>query len=158
MSGRFLVASDGRYLDADDEALSILGRTRDEVLAARIGDFAGPHAELARTVWARLAGEGQPIPTGEASVFRADGGAIRVRYTRIERRPDGSYELELEEIGQGAGPPQVDKPSAVLDAWRAAEREREAVAALDGNGDPASEALRTLYQHGVRRRSGQAEP
>jgi PAS domain-containing protein len=158
MGARMVAAANGRYIEVSEEALAILARSEDEVLASSIGDFAGPHRELARTVWARLAGLGEPIPTGEASLYRPDGSAIRVEYTRITRRDDGAYVMDFAVIGPGAGPPRVDKPSHVLDQWRAAEREREAAGPAGGDrptgdGQRASDALRSLYQLGVRGRT-----
>jgi PAS domain S-box-containing protein len=153
VGARVVAAADGRYLEVNEEALAILGRSEDEVLASVIGDFAGPYRELARTVWARLAGRGEAIPTGEASLYRPDGSAVRVEYTRITRREDGAYVLEITEVGPGGGPPRVNKPSLVLDQWRAIERERAAAGPDSDDGSDDAErtldALRSLYQHGV---------
>lgn len=148
-----LVASpDGRYLEATDEALGLFGVTLEELRALEIGDFSGPHRELARTVWGRLASIGAPVPPGESTVYRRDGSQVRVRYVRVEPRDDGNYELELIAVEEtdaqpvAESPPAADSPSQVLAAWRAAERD-----AATGGGVAASGAtgLRELYRHSV---------
>ena len=141
----------GRYLDGSVEALELFGVTLDELRALEIGAFSGPHAELAVTVWRRLASTGAAMPTGESTVHRPDGSQVRVRYLRIEPRADGAYELEMVIVGPGNedAPPAADHPSTVLEAWRAAERD---ATATDGDRDEAArsaEGLRDLYRHSV---------
>ena len=140
---------DGRYLDGTEEALVLYGVSLDELRSLEIGAFSGPHAELAVTVWNRLAATGKPMTTGESTVYRRDGSQIRVRYLRIEPRADGAYELEMIEVPAGTSleVPISDKPSQVLEEWRAAER---AAAAGDHHGAAGSvEGLRKLYRHSV---------
>ena len=143
-----IAAADGRYLDGDDAALELLGISREQLQGLRIGDLSGPHAQLAREVWARLAPAGQPLPAGESTLYRPDGSAVRVRYLRIAPTAGGAFEIVFEPIeGQADEPPAASRPSAVLERWRE----------IDRNGDdPAqgSAALRELYQHSVRARSG----
>ena len=59
MPGRLVADKQGRYLDADAGALELLGLTLEELRSMQVGDFSGPHAEMARTVWRRLAATGE---------------------------------------------------------------------------------------------------
>jgi PAS domain-containing protein len=147
MVANIRIAADGRYLDADDDALELFGVSRADFLAAGVGDFAGPYGDIARRVWHRLAGAGDRIPTGEASIYRPDGSIRRVRYARIERDADGCYDLAIEPVGDGAAPPVVDDVPLVLEEWRVAERSVQRDG-LPAHGDGV-DGLRMLYQHGV---------
>jgi PAS domain S-box-containing protein len=138
----------GRYLEGNEEALVLLGVTSEELRGLAIGAFSGPHAELAITVWHRLAATGEAMPTGESTMYRRDGSHVRVRYLRIAPRADGTYELEMTEIPEESeveGPPFADDAKKVLREWRAAERDVSA-GDLDGAHDGAI-GLRELYQH-----------
>jgi PAS domain-containing protein len=168
MRGRLVAGRDGRYLDADDSALELLGVSLEALRSMRVGDFSGPHRDLAATVWRRLAATGENMSSGEGDMYLPDGSQIRVRYTRIAALPSGAYELELEllqrtgAVGDDgpARPPISDKPSTILREWRAAEREA-AAAASDGPGAmaapdeavDAADKLRRLYQDSVVGRS-----
>ena len=159
MRCRLVADRHGRYLDADDAALELLGLTLEELRSMRVGQFSGPHAELAATVWRRLAATGQDMPSGEGTLYLPNGTEVRVRYLRIAARPSGDYELDLEPIEAASTqrPPTSDRPSSILREWRAAEREAAAAAASDGPGamsDPsdatdAVDKLRRLYQDSV---------
>jgi PAS domain-containing protein len=136
---------DGRFLDGNDEALELLGVSLGELRAARIGDFSGPHADQALSVWRRLTSVGADIPLGEATTYRLDGTKVRLRYTRFEKLPSGEFEMEFEPVADAAlldRPPVADHPAKVLEAWRAAERE----------ADPAADHLRELFQESVSNR------
>jgi len=161
MRGRLVADREGRYLDADDSALEMLGLTIDALRSMRVGDLSGPHREMAATVWRRLAATGQDMSSGEGTLYSPNGSEIRVRYIRIAVQADGTYQLELESIGATdatavAQPPMSDRPSTILREWRVAEREA-AAAATDGPGamsDPegatdAADKLRRLYQDSV---------
>jgi PAS domain-containing protein len=158
---------EGRYLDANDEALALLGVSIDDVRGAPVGTFSGPNAEIAFTIWRRLAAHGEDMSTGESTLYRPDGTRIRVRYVRIEAVSDEVYELEVELIGAEGDasvdePPIADRPSTLLREWRAAEREAAAATISDGPGAMAApadaehgaESLRELYQHSVAHRVG----
>jgi PAS domain S-box-containing protein len=151
MSALLVADRDGRYTDANDDALALLGVTREQLLAAKIGDFSGPHADMAAKVWHRLATTGAEIPTGEATLYRPDGIEVRVRYTAFEHLGDGTYRIEFVLTpGDPETPPVADRPSQVLREWRAADRAVDA-----GERDGAltgSEGLRELYQHSTGRR------
>ena len=162
MGGRLVADRQGRYVDADDVALELLGLTLEELRSLRVGDLSGPHAELARTVWRRLAATGEDMSSGEGTLYLPNGSEIRVRYLRIAAMQSGEYELELEPIrATDAGrPPSADRTSEILREWRVAEREA-AAAASEGPGamaapdEPADAAdkLRRLYQDSVIARS-----
>src|SRR6185369_6411729 len=126
--GRLVADRQGRYVDADDAALELLGLTLEELRSLRVGNLSGPHAELARTVWRRMAATGEDMSSGEGPLFLPNGTEIRVRYLRIHALPNGDYELELEQIDapHRDRPPVSDRPSTILREWRAAEREAEA--------------------------------
>ena len=148
VSARLVADREGRYVDGNAEALALFGVSLDELCAARIGHFSGPHAELARTVWKRLAGTGVDMPVGESTVYRPDGSQVRVRYTRIALREDGCYELDVVPVdGESDAPPAADRPTEVLREWRAAERDVETGG--EGAARPAADGLRELYQHSL---------
>jgi len=154
--GRLVADRQGRYIDADAGALELLGLTLEELRSMQVGDLSGPHAEMARTVWRRLAATGQDMSSGEGDLYLPNGSRLRVRYTRIGALPTGQYELFLEPVqlpGEDR-PPTSDRPSTILREWRVAEREAEAAATSGGPGamgvpDDATDAadkLRRLYQ------------
>lgn len=162
MPGRLVADKFGRYVDADAAALELLGLTLEELRALQIGDFSGPHAEMARSVWRRLAAAGQDMTSGESTLYLANGREVRVRYLRIAALSSGDYELLLEPIGaEGADlPPTSDRPASILREWRAAERDAEAA----GSGGPgpmgapadatdAADKLRRLYHDSVTART-----
>ena len=149
----------GRYVDATEDALALYGVTLEELRALEVGAFSGPYAELALTIWRRLARTGAPMPTGESTVYRPDGSRIRVRYVRIEPRPDETYEMQVvpSDVPATSDPPPIaDNPTKVLEAWRAAERD-VAAGNLDGAATSA-EGLRRLYQASIREKARKPEP
>jgi PAS domain-containing protein len=156
--GKLIADREGRYLDADDAALELLGLTLEELRGMRVGAFSGPHAEMAATVWRRLAAGGEDMSSGEGTLYPPHGGEIRVRYQRITAMPSGDYEISLEPIGpqRAQRPPTSDRPSTILREWRVAEREAEAAAsggpgamAAPEEADDAVDKLRRLYQDSV---------
>lgn len=155
---RLVADRQGHYLDADEAALELLGLTLEELRARRVGDFSGPHAEMAATVWRRLAAGGEDMSSGEGTLYLPNGGEVRVRYLAIDAMEHGEYELLLEPIGteRSQQPPTSDRPSTILREWRVAEREAEAA----GSGGPgamaapdesldAADKLRRLYHDSV---------
>jgi PAS domain-containing protein len=162
--GRLVADRQGRYVDADAAALELLGLTLEELRSLRVGDLSGPHAEMARTVWRRMAATGEDMSSGEGTLYLPNGAEIRVKYVRIKALPTGEYELLLEPIAarqtaQFDRPPTSDRPSTILKEWRSAERDA-AAAAWDGPGamsapeeaDDAVDKLRRLYQDSVKAR------
>jgi hypothetical protein len=144
MRGRIVAGRDGRYVDADAAALELLGLSLEELCCMQVGDLSGPHAELARTVWRRLAATGEDMSSGEGTLYLRNATEVRVRYVRIAALPNGDYELVMEPIGaDGANlPPTSDRPSSILREWRAAEREAEAAAAAAAAAVAAASAKR----------------
>ena len=159
MRGRLVADRQGRYVDGDDAALELLGLTLEELRAMRVGDMSGPHAEMARTVWRRLAATGKDMSSGEGTLYLPNGSEIRVRYLRIAAMQNGDYELELEPIRatDADRPPSADRTDTILREWRVAEREAAAAAGSEGPGamaapdEPtdAADKLRRLYQDSV---------
>jgi PAS domain-containing protein len=156
--GRLVADRQGQYVDADDAALEMLDLTLDELRSMRVGDLSGPHAEMARTVWRRLAATGEDMSSGEGTLYLPNGSEIRVRYARIRALANGDYELLLEpiETERLARPPMSDRPSTILREWRVAQREAEAAAsggpgamAAPDEATDAAEKLRRLYQDSV---------
>jgi len=139
------VSADGRYLEADAGALEAFDMTVAELRDRAIGDFAGPHAHVARAVWRHFAAKNASVPTGEATIHRLDGSTVRVRYTAVESESTDVFRLDFDVLGSADGPPVADRLEVVLDAWREAEREQEPDSdVVDG--------LRTLHRHGLDRR------
>ena len=80
---RLVADRQGRYLDADEAALKLLDLTLDDLRSMRVGDLSGPHAEMARTVWRRLAATGQDMSSGEGTLYLPNGSEVRVRYLAL---------------------------------------------------------------------------
>ena len=148
---------DGSVQAASAAALELLGTTLGELKAAPPGAFAArptPQAEQAalRTEWEAL---GRPELAGEATIRRADGRQVRVRYL-IAQRPGGGFTVVLER-GEGAeeAPGTVFALGDVLSQWRAAERRLATISPdspewAEVSGEIAR--LRATYQAGYRAR------
>jgi hypothetical protein len=148
----------GRYIDANDAALELLGVSLPELLASPPDRFtiapsdASAQASL-REEWA--SGGSRPL-VGTAGLVRADGQTIRVSYA-IE--PDGAgFRARLSLIqGSPEAPASVYTVGSVMREWRAAERQLSEL--LPGSEDWARtkseiEMLRTRYQELFRSLSG----
>jgi len=113
----------GRYIDANEPALQLLGVTLAELRASSPDRFAirpSDEAEQAalRAEWE--SGGSRPL-VGTAGMKRADGTPIRVSYA-IEAL-DSGYRARLWEVdGSPEAPPSVFTVGSVLREWRAAER------------------------------------
>jgi PAS domain-containing protein len=149
-TGAIVVAdADGRYVDANEEALELFGVTRDELRRHRVGDFAPEGLQaIHHALFRWVAHTGNDYGGGTSTVVRADGTALRVDCPSIE--PHGEcFRIRLEAQGTESVPPHSDAVASVLDAWRKAER--EIVEA--GRTEPeyavarkAAESLRDIYQ------------
>ena len=145
--------ADGRYLDANDEALALFGVSREQLRRHRVGDFAPEGLEaihLALFRW--VAHTGHDFGGGTSTIVRPDGTALRVDCPSIERHGD-RFVIRLEAQGAESVPPHSEAVASVLDAWREAEREIAAA----GRSDPqyavarkAADSLRDISQFVVR--------
>jgi PAS domain-containing protein len=148
----------GRYVDANDAALELLGVSMPELLASPPDRFtiepagAGEQASL-REEWA--SGGSRPL-VGTAGLIRADGQTIRVSYA-IEPAGAG-FRARLSLIqGKPEAPASVYTVGSVIREWRAAERQLSEL--LPGSEDWARtkseiEMLRRRYQELFRALSG----
>jgi len=129
-----ILGGDGRYLDANAEALDMLGVTLEQLLAATPSMFSAEPVDVdagaaLRREWERAGG---PDLTGETTIRRPDGQLRHVRFV-ITRR-DAGFAAILEPASTAA-PTQPAEPHIlfttgdVLAEWRAAERRLEAVPA-----------------------------
>ncbi|HEY4227546.1 MAG TPA: PAS domain-containing protein [Candidatus Limnocylindrales bacterium] len=118
-----IVDANGRYLDADTEALELLGVSLPELVASPSDRFViEPRNEADqaafRTEW--LAG-GAKLLVGTAGMRRADGRTIRVAYA-LEPLGEGFRARLWPVEGSPHLPVSAYTVGAVLKEWRAAER------------------------------------
>lgn len=114
----------GRYVDANEAALELLGVTLAELRESPGDRFSIRPANVAeqaafRTQW-ESAGS-RPL-VGTAGLKRGDGATIRVSYA-IEADESGFVARLWEVPGSPEAPPSVFSVGEVLRSWRAAERE-----------------------------------
>ena len=125
-----ILTADGRYSEANDAALDLLGVTLDELRASAPNRFAveptDPEADAAfRAAWEA---SGKPDVGGATTIRRADGTRARVKFA-IREMDDGSYTVLLTSVPDSPREPTaVYTAGHVLAAWRAAERQLEALA------------------------------
>lgn len=130
-SGWVRLSTAGRYLDADEAALAMLGMTLAELRHALPGSFSAeppdPAAtEALRGEWERT---GRGALAGSTTVKRPDGSELALRFL-IEPQPNGTMLAVIEampEAGKSAHPTVIYTVAGVLSAWRAAERQLEAL-------------------------------
>ena len=156
---------DGRYLDADDHALDLLGVASVEALRAMSpDDFAAvPPDPVEQEAWrkAYFASRAEGV-LAEGAFRRPDGELVRVR-TAIIEQPDGRFRALFYPIQR----PTTDLSSRiyrigdVLGEWRAAERR---LAELDPDSEEGRrvtaeiDLLRHQYQELFRRAAGRPTP
>lgn len=97
-----LVADDqGRYVDANDDAVRLLGYSRDELLSMAVWDLTPAAAELdGLTLWQSFIAEGEQ--SGEYIVRRKNGTLLKLYYRARANVEPGRHEsllslIELEE-------------------------------------------------------------
>lgn len=133
------VDADGRYVEADDEALVVYGVDLEELRQRRIGDFAvaglGP---IHRALFLWVARNGHDFGGGDSTVVSPDGRQTPIRCTSIRRCGD-RFRIEFTVVAGDAVPPHSHALAAVLDAWRAAERDIEST-----DSDPDYSLARTV--------------
>jgi PAS domain S-box-containing protein len=153
----------GCFVDADEAALEILGRPRDAVVGHHATEFMvqPPTAHEREALDAEWQRAGSPDVEGAASLRRADGSVVRVRFLITPRDGGGSTAI-IEPLGQTVvTATTIRTVGDVLTQWRAAERRLEVVE--PGSDEAATinaevEALRARYHELVdgRRRGGRA--
>lgn len=117
------IDSAGRYTDANETALELLGVSRAELLTSPPDRFAiepsNPADQAAlKTEWES---QGARPLVGTAGLRRADGTTLRVSYA-VEKVGAG-FRARLSTIGGSPeAPPSVFSVGDVLREWRAAER------------------------------------
>jgi PAS domain-containing protein len=113
----------GRYVDANNSALQLLGVTLAELRASSPDRFAIRPSNVAEQAALRAEWEsaGSRPLVGTTGMKRADGTPIRVSYA-IETL-DSGFRARLWQIeGAPEAPPSVFSVGSVLREWRAAER------------------------------------
>lgn len=155
---------DGRYLDADELALDLLGVTSvDELRALAPDAFAAvPPDPDEQEAWRRayFASQAEGV-LAEGAFRRLDGELVRVR-TAIMEEPDGRFRALFYPVERPttnlAG--RTYRIGDVLAEWRAAERRLEAVDASSAEGVELRreiELLKAQYQEIARRAARRAE-
>jgi PAS domain-containing protein len=142
---RIILNPDGTIADANDAALTLYGASLADLLAAPSGAFTARPQSPEERAALREAWEasGRPDLVGEATIRRADGATMRVRYG-ITTQTDGRFLAILHAIDAPADDlPTVFTAGEVLAQWRAAERRLQEV-------DPASPE-RSLIEREIER-------
>jgi PAS domain S-box-containing protein len=124
MEGALIILdAEGKYVDANERALDILGVTLEQLRAADATTFAPspPDPDEAAAFRAAWEAAGSPDITGETTIVRPDGRRRRLRYA-ITRRPDGTFAAAMEPTPNSIDDqPTVVTVGAAIAAWRAAE-------------------------------------
>lgn len=118
------IDAEGRYLDANDAALELLGVTLAELRQSSSDRFSMRPRNVDEQAALRAEWEsaGSRPLVGTTGMRRADGTKIRVSYA-IEAAHPG-FRVRLWEIpGSPEAPPSMFSVGEVLRSWRAAERE-----------------------------------
>jgi PAS domain S-box-containing protein len=158
-TGVAILDAGGFFVDADEAALAILGRGHDEVVGHHATEFMvqPPTAHEREALDAEWQLAGSPDVEGAASLRRADGSVVRVRFLITPRAEGGSTAI-IEPLEQTVvTATTIRTVGDVLTNWRAAERRLEV---LDPGSDEADainaevEALRVLYHELVDERRG----
>lgn len=142
--------AEGRYLDANAEALDLLGVSLEELRTSAPGRFAirpSVSAEQAALLSEWESGGTQPL-VGTTGLRRGDGTMIRVAYA-IERTDPGYRAILMGVEGSPHDAASVYSVGEVLREWRTAERELAEL--LPGTAEWARtmdeiELLRVRYQ------------
>jgi PAS domain S-box-containing protein len=138
------IDDDGRYVDASESLVDVLGYSIDEICKRSLGGFSEPDvAAAAREIWPLVvAGTLRPLG-GTAVLYAADGREVWVQQEGIERVGPGRHRSTLRIIAPGAQPPAVH---VVLGLWRAAERTLESLAQDDPQRAIAEAQVQRLRQ------------
>jgi len=76
-----LASDDGRYLDANPAACSLLGYTHDQLVGRVVADLVLPDREDAPRSWARFRQNGSA--SGRVRLRRGDGGVVEAQYNAV---------------------------------------------------------------------------
>ncbi len=165
--GEVVIAADGRYLLANDVALTQTGYTLEEFTRLRVGDLSpSTQADSVAEVWADLVAGRRQQPLGRLQILRRkDGSTFRAITLGIAPGKEADTfvsrwgALASDVIGGDRPDPVHDRPLAlhhILAQWRDAERQ---LAQLEGSGaarlalEREVEAFRNLYQTESEQRS-----
>jgi PAS domain-containing protein len=148
-----MLDAEGRYVDADERALQLLGvGTVDELRATPPSAFqaTSPDADGEAAFRAALLAEPFRGLIGEGAVKRIDGELVRVR-TAIIPEPAGGYRALLYPVERPTTnlTPRIYKIADVLAEWRVAERRLVDIDPATDEGQRVSaevEQLREQYQ------------
>ncbi len=97
IEGILVVDQDARYLDVNDAACQILDRTREELLAARVGDFA-KHRSDVRRIWEKVS-HGSTLRS-ELSVLRPDGQDCELEFSAVANIQPDRHLIFIRDITQ----------------------------------------------------------
>lgn len=150
-----MVGPDARVLEATPAALELLGLSLEQLKALPPGTMSVETDEAASSQFAAAwEGDGRPPLLGAGTARLLDGRLIRLRYY-LWSRDDGSVEVVLERSQESvAEPPRAYAIGKVLSAWRAAQRQLQALEP----GSPewlAADAEDQHFRAEYRRLSGQ---
>lgn len=153
---RVRVSADGRYLEANQEALELLGVTQEELDDLDVSAFTPPeYRDVMLEAW-RVRVESGPIRlTGTATIYPRNGQPVGVEYDSA-RQPDGTYLSTFTPIDRLPAPSSfVSLLALMLKAMREAEHQLESLPD-DSPDRPRLEAdisgLRYAYELMVRAR------
>jgi PAS domain-containing protein len=121
-----MLDAEGRYLDADDRALDLLGVASVEELRAAPSDAfraTSPDPDGEAAFRAALLADSFRGLIGEAALKRVDGELVRVR-TAIIKEPEGAYRALLYPVERPTTnlTPRIYRIADILSEWRFAER------------------------------------
>jgi PAS domain-containing protein len=121
---RIRVDRDGRYLEANGQALELLGVTEDELMELDISAFTPPeYRDVVMEAW-RVRATSGPIRTAGTTTLRPrDRPPIGIEYDNV-RQPDGTYLSTFADIGEPPPPSSfVSLLALMLTAARQAEHQ-----------------------------------
>ena len=152
-------APEGRYVGANDRALTVLGYTVEELVALPPGGVSRSDPEVVLEIWTRFVAGEIDIPGDRVSeIVTKSGEVLPVIFLGVvQDRADGCYTARLRLVSPGV---VLNKPKAlhvILAAWRAAEARLEAMPAdAPGRADLALEiaGLRQVYRSEADRAKG----
>jgi PAS domain S-box-containing protein len=157
---RVRLSPEGRYIEANPEALQLLGVTREQLEAADVSTFTPPeYRDVVMEAWRVRATSGPIRSAGTTTLYPRDGQPIGVTY-EDSREPDGTFVVTF----AAAGPPPppssfVSLLALMLRGIREAEHQLEGLPA-DSADRPRLEAdiagLRYAYELMVRARIQQS--